>query len=287
MKKIILYVLLVPILSFGQSSNWRSTPRSNGGGGNFRSTGPSPNYSSPNTSTWRSNPPSAPRYNYTPEIPRPNHYGENHQYYYNHPRYYGGYPYNYNNWYNWGAPMYDYNYYMPGYYYDRWGYREPYRVYDYKNGIVDTIRGQKTHFSFGIQMSLNEQLGGFITVGNRAYFIAEYNQTYKRDNSTYFPYGTVAKADFPITGEVTKLNTFYMGVGKKIGRTGVHILLGTSHEVVRYKGGDSIGYITFPKYTNDLITAKIGALHDFKNATVKLDYDPVLKTIYMGMGINF
>ena len=59
-----------------------------------------------------------------------------------------------------------------------------------------------------------------------------------------------------------------------------------TNEEVRFQGKDDIGYITFPKYNSDFLTMKFGIIHDFKYATLKLDYDPIRRYGIFGMGIN-
>jgi hypothetical protein len=285
MKKILIIIFLFPLIAFSQVSGWRGGGSHNYSGGGFRGTAPSaPIYrpiQDPNISNWRSNPP---KYKY---YQNPNNSGSIYRQPYNHHHYDDWYYGGYNRWNIWGAPMYGYNWWLPGYYYDTWGYREPYRVYEYQDGRMDTIKGKATHFSFGLQGSTLSQVGGWFTIGNRGYFIAEYNYSIKKDNNTYFPYGTLDQVDFPLVGDWKKTNTFYMGGGKKFGRTGVHLMLGSAHEVVRYRGYDSMGYITFPKNTRDFVTAKIGVIRDFKNLTLKFDADPIVGSVYFGAGFNF
>ena len=276
MKKILILIFLVPILLFGQSSSWRNHTNS------------SPNYNSQitpnnnsrqnNISNWRNSPPR--NNSYVTTNPRPSqYYGREN--YYNHR-----YPY-YDRWYYWGAPSFGYNYWTPGYYYNNWGYREPYRIYYYENNTVDTVKGEQIHFSFGIQGTTDNQIGGWVTIGNRGYFIMEYSSTNKRDNSTYFENGTLSQVDFPLVSDLKNVNSFYIGGGKKIKRTGFHVMLGVVNEIVKYRGIDDIGYITFPKYDNSFISAKFGILHDFKNVTTKIDYEPTLKNLSFGIGVNF
>jgi hypothetical protein len=78
-----------------------------------------------------------------------------------------------------------------------------------------------------------------------------------------------------------------VGVGKRIKRTGIHMMIGTVSEDVKWRGRDDIGYITFPKYRDRFTTVKVGALHDFKNLTIKYDYDPIIRNSTFGLGINF
>jgi hypothetical protein len=187
----------------------------------------------------------------------------------------------------WGAPAFGWNFWQPMWYQNDWGYRQPARVYVYDDGKRDTIRGKKPVISFGIQKTTNEQIGGFFTIGNKAYFIAEYNSTFERDNSTFFEYGNITQVDFPMVSDLVERRNFYVGVGKKIKRTGIHMMIGSVTEDVKWRGKDDIGYITFPKYRDRFTTVKVGALHDFKNLTIKFDYDPIIDNSTFGLGINF
>jgi hypothetical protein len=275
MKKLLFILLILPLLTFGQASSWRTNP-------------PTPQRSTPSVqpsttqrndvSNWRNQPPS--RGHDRPIRTRPgsnvivrdpwlmNNWG-------------------WNRWDMWGAPGFGWNFWQPSWYFNDWGYRQPARVYVYDNGKRDTIRGKKPIISFGIQKTTDEQIGGFFTIGNKAYFIAEYNTTFERDNSTFFPYGNITQVDFPMVNDLVERRSFYVGLGKRIKRTGVHMMIGSVTEDVKWRGKDDIGYITFPKYVDRFTTVKVGALHDYKNFTIKLDYDPVVNNGTFGVGVNF
>jgi hypothetical protein len=192
-----------------------------------------------------------------------------------------------NRWDMWGAPAFGWNYWNPGFYLNDWGYRQPARVYIYDNGKRDTIKGKKPVISFGIQKTSDNQVGGFFTIGNKGYFIMEYNASIERDNSTFFPFGNVTQVDFPLVNDLVQRQSFYIGAGKRIKRTGVHMMIGTVSEDVKWRGKDDLGYITFPKYLDRFTTIKVGALHDYKNFTLKVDYDPIINNGTFGLGINF
>jgi hypothetical protein len=275
MKKLLFILLILPLLTFGQASSWRTNPPTP-----QRST-PSVQPSTPqrnDVSNWRNQPPS--RGYDRPVRTRPgsniivrdpwlmNNWG-------------------WNRWDMWGAPGFGWNFWQPSWYFNDWGYRQPARVYVYDNGKRDTIRGKKPIISFGIQKTTDEQIGGFFTIGNKAYFITEYNTTFERDNSTFFPYGNITQVDFPMVNDLIERRSFYVGVGKRIKRTGVHMMIGSVTEDVKWRGKDDIGYITFPKYVDRFTTVKVGALHDYKNFTIKLDYDPVVNNGTFGVGVNF
>jgi hypothetical protein len=276
MKKLLLFILLIPTIAFSQVSSWRG-----GASSAPRASSPSIQYSTPqrnDVSRWRSEPPS--RGYDRPIRTRP---GSN--IIVRDPWLMNGW--GWNRWDMWGAPMFGWNFWQPMWYMNDWGYRQPARVYVYDDGKRDTIRGKKPIISFGIQKSTNEQIGGFFTIGNKAYFIAEYNSTFERDNSTFFPYGNITDVDFPMVSDLVEQRNFYVGVGKRIKRTGIHMMIGSVTEDVKWRGRDDIGYITFPKYRDRFTTVKVGALHDFKNLTIKYDYDPIIRNSTFGLGINF
>ena len=280
MKNILFLLVLLPTLAFSQVSNWRTTPPQQSQP-QQRVEAPRVQPSTPqrnDVSNWRSQPPSN-GYD-RPLRTRPgsdiiirNQWGWNN--------------WGWNRWDMWGAPAFGWNYWNPGFYSNHWGYRQPARVYVYENGKRDTIKGKKPVISFGIQKTTDNQIGGFFTIGNKGYFIMEYNSSIEKDNSTFFPFGNVTRIDFPLVNDLVQRNSFYIGAGKKIKRTGVHFMIGTVSEDVKWRGKDDLGYITFPKYLDRFTTMKVGALHDYKNFTIKGDYDPIINTGTFGLGINF
>jgi hypothetical protein len=274
MKKLLILLLVIPMISFSQVSNWRSNPPQQ------RVEAPRVQQSTPqtnNVSRWRDE---SPREFNRPHPTRP---GSN--IIVRDP--WGWNNWGWNRWDMWGAPTFGWNYWNQGFYFNDWGYRQPTRVYIYDNGKQDTIRGKKPVISFGIQKMGSNQIGGFFTIGNKAYFIAEYNSTFERDNSTFFPYGNITQIDFPLVNDLVQINSFYIGAGKRIKRTGVHFMIGSVSENVKWRGRDDLGYITFPKYLNRFTTMKVGVLHDFKNLTIKFDYDPIIDNKTFGLGVNF
>ena len=285
MKNLFLIFAMVPMLAIGQVSNWRTNPPQ-------QQSTPQPQRSTPSTqpstpqrndvSSWRNEPPknniqpqTRPGSNIIIRDPYWNNYGQ------------GWNNYGWNRWDMWGAPNFGWNYYSPSWYWNDWGYRQPARIYVYDNGEKVTIKGKKPIVSFGIQKTTDRQIGGFLTIGNKGYFITEYNSSFERDNSTFFQYGNITKVDFPMVDDLVQKNSFYIGVGKRIKRTGVHLMIGTVNEDVKWRGKDAVGYITFPKYKDRFTTMKIGAIHDYKNLTIKFDYDPIISNGTFGLGVNF
>jgi hypothetical protein len=200
----------------------------------------------------------------------------------------------YRRWNQWGAPVFGFDYWMPGFYYDRWGYRNPARIYHYQGGRADTIKGKPTRISFGIQGSRN-MAGAWLTIGNNGYFIADYSQFVQRDESTFYPDLTMDRV-IPWRDErledLNSGNVFYLGLGKKFGRTGIHTMAGFGRERKKYQFFDELyvlsnnGKYSIPVSDQNYIGVKFGILHDFKRVTLKLDYEATRKVVFAGVGIN-
>ena len=265
MKTLLLIFALVPTFIFGQVSRWRTDPPKFN---SRESTQSSPR--NDNISHWRNTPQPSHQQNNTPII---QHYRHNTPYRYNNPYYYYG----------------RHGWYYPSYYYwhDPYGFRNRNRVYIYENGNTDTIKITPTRFSIGIQQS-NNMLGIWSTIGNDGFLILDYITTYKQDNSQFFPYGKITEVDFPMVSDYIKRNVFYIGGGKTLDRKWkLSVSVGFGREVVRYRGKDSIGYITFPKYSENFTTVKLGVIRNFNKVSCKLDYDPNKKYLSLGFGLNF
>jgi len=281
MKNTFLIFAMVPMLAIGQVSNWRTSPPTQQQSTPQRST-PSIQPSTPqrnDVSRWRSEP--------SRGYDRPIRTRPGSNLIVRDPWLMNNWGWGWNRWDMWGAPAFGWNFWNPGFYLNDWGYRQPARVYVYDDGRRDTIRGKKPIMSFGIQKTNDRQVGGFFTIGNKGYFITEYNSSFERDNSTFFPYGNITQVDFPMVNDLVQKNSFYIGAGKRIKRTGIHLMIGTVSENVKWRGRDAIGFITFPKYLDRFTTMKIGALHDYKNFTIKFDYDPIISNGTFGLGVNF
>jgi hypothetical protein len=202
----------------------------------------------------------------------------------------------FNRWGMWGAPMFGFNYYSPGFYRDQWGYRQPMRIYHYENGKKDTIRGKKTPISFGLQTSTINEIGGFLTIGNRDYFIVDFSSKNSKNKSIYYPEITV---DQVIVWNDKKLSdieegwSLYMGLGKRYKRTGVHFMLGYVSQRDYYQYFDETyilsnnGKYSIDNFSRDFISAKIGVVHDMNRVSLKGDFDPLRNNFTFGLGINW
>ena len=176
----------------------------------------------------------------------------------------------------------------PYIWYDDLGWRQRSVVRIYENGKRDTIRKEKVYTSFGFGHTTNKQISYWGVVGGKkGYFIMDYIMTYNIDQNQYYPNGNLAIADFPVSKEIFKKeHTFYLGGGKRIGKLGVHGMVGFGNEIQRYQGKDAIGGISFPKSNTNFTTFKVGLIRDFKWFTLKLDTDPIRKYSQISIGLN-
>ena len=269
---VLLCFLLTVLAVNGQVSSWRSNPPTR------ISSGSSPIGQRNDVSMWRNSP--SREFN-RPEPIRPGSNITRHPY-----TYYNNWGWGWSRWDLWGAPMIGFNYYSPYWYYNSYGYRQPARIYVYNDGKKDTIYGKKPIINFGLSKTNNNQMGGYFAIGNKDYFIMDFVSTYQQDNSTYFPYGTINKVDFPLIKDLKKERTLYLGLGKRIKRFGVHGMIGFGSENVYWRGVDKYGEITFPKYEHNFTTVKVGVIRDYKNFSFKLDHDPIRNYWQVGLGLN-
>jgi hypothetical protein len=269
MRKLLFLFLIFPTMLFSQVSSWRTPPTT--------TTTTTKTTTTTSTSSWRSSTPT--------EFNRPVQSRPTQNVIVGNPGFTGGF--GWNRWNMWGAPTFGWNTWSPMWYMNDFGYRQPARVYYYGDGRRDTVRGKKPIISFGLHHTSNKQMGAFFTMGNKGYFVMDFNTTYQRDRSTYFPYGTIDRVDFPLISDLTKQWSVYAGAGKRIGRVGVHAMIGYANERVLWRGRDQVGEITFPKSNQNFMTFKFGAIKDFNNLTLKMDYDPVIKYGQLGLGVNF
>ena len=270
MKKLILGILLIPTLAFSQVSNWRtkapqpqqqSQPQSR-----VQQSAPQQN----NVSQWRTQTepirpgqpfPQQPLVRrYIPTIQNP--YG----------LYYGSY--------GWYQPY-------PYIWYDNYGWKQRSEVRIYENGRRDTV-SKDLYYTVGIGHTNNKQISYWGAIGgNKGYFIMDYVMTYSIDQNQYYPYGNLAIADFPVSKNLYKKeSTFYMGGGKRIGKLGVHGMIGFGNEIIRYQGKDALGGISFPKSNSNFTTFKFGIIRDFNFFTLKVDRDPIRNFNQISIGLH-
>ena len=177
---------------------------------------------------------------------------------------------------------------FPYIWYDDFGWRQRSEVRIYESGKRDTIRKERVYTSFGFGHTTNKQAAFWgIVGGKKSYFIMDYVMTYAIDQNQYYPYGQINNVDFPLSKEDWKKeSTFYVGTGKRIGKIGIHGMIGFGNEVTRWQGKDDLGGISFPKSNSAFTTFKVGIIKDFKFVTLKLDTDPIRGYHQISIGLN-
>jgi len=262
MKFILLALLLVPSLMFGQVSSWRNNP-------------PQQRVETPRTT------PSVPQRNdvsrWRNNSPQPDPRGRVRIQNWGRPNQFGYY------WGNWG-------WYQPFPYiwYDDLGWRQRSVIHVYENGKRDTIRKESVYTTFGFGYTNNEQVSFWGAVGRKkGYFILDYTMSYDIDQNQYYPYGRINEVDFPLSNnDFIKQGTLYLGGGKRFGKLGVHGMIGFGNENIRYQGRDVLGGISFPKSNSNFTTFKFGIIRDFKFFTLKLDRDPIRNFNQISIGLH-
>ena len=273
MKKLLMLLLIIPMISFSQVSTWRTTTSQPAQSTQSRVQTSTPPQN--NVSSWRNNPPQQSQ----PLQPRDR----------------GGIQ-NWNNIQNWGG-FNQFGYYWGNYgwyqpypyiWYDNYGLRQRSVVYVYESGKRDTIQKLPVYLTAGIGYTNNNQTSFSGAIGGKkGYFIVDYSTTTAIDQNQYFPYGNLTTADFPISKEnFKKESTLYLGAGQRFDKLGIHGMIGFGKEIVRYQGKDAIGGISFPKSNSTFTTFKIGLMRDFKFVTLKLDIDPIRGYSQIGIGFN-
>lgn len=204
-------------------------------------------------------------------------------------------PYWFNRWGRFNHPRNGYLYYDNWYWYDN-GYRQPARIYVYPEGKRDTIIRDGNIIRLGVQYGTQNQIGGWITIGKKIFFIGEYNSSINNDQSEYYDEITMDYVsswnDVRLT-DITKNRILYLGVGSMFNSFGINLSVGMSKNVVNYQFFDETmilsnnGRYSFKNYSNNNTSLKIGGLFDYKNMTIKTDYDFIMENLLIGLGVNF
>jgi hypothetical protein len=287
MKKFLFFPLLLLVsMSFSQSSEQQEKKQV--ASGNSRTTSQLPVSSSVELQqkkniVTQSTPP-AQTQRRTEYYPRPNVYSPRYDYFpyltpFDLRRNYGYYDYPWTRYYQ----------------YDAWGFRNYSRVYVIQDGKRDTVHMKPLHGSAGLQFSKGE-IGGFLSLGKKVYFLAEYQTTLEKDISTYYPdlsrERALAWGDRRLE-DLTKSQVFYVGLGKRYGKTGVHLSLGLGNEKKRYQFEDEYfllsnnGRYSILNYEDNFVSYKLGVLHNYKKVTLKADIDFYRPKAMIGIGLNF
>jgi len=273
MKKLLMLLLVIPMISFSQVSSWRQT------GGSVpvsqttqtQQTRVQPSVPQQNNvSSWRTQT--------APIRPGDNFEGQPLVRRYR-PTIQNPYGLQYSVW-GWYQPY-------PYIWYDDYGWKQRSEIRIYENGRRDTI-SKELYYTFGIGHTNNKQTAFWGAMGgNKGYFIMDYVMTYAIDHNQYYPYGQINNVDFPLSkNDWKKESTFYVGGGKRIGKLGIHGMIGFGHEIIRWQGKDDLGGISFPKSNTSFTTYKIGLIRDFKFVTLKVDTDPIRGYSQISIGLN-
>jgi hypothetical protein len=269
---ILILILFCTIMLYSQVSSWRQTGGSvPASSQTSQSTQTRVQPSVPqqnNVSSWRNNQPQQSQPDQRGRV-RVQNWNRNNQF-----GYYWG------NW-GWYQPM-------PYIWYDDYGWRQRSVIHVYEGGKRDTIRKERVYNAFGFGHTNNKQSAFWGMVGGKkGYIIMDYVMTYAIDQNQYYPYGKINNVDFPLNDEDWKKeSTFYVGGGKRIGKIGIHGMIGFGNEVIRWQGKDDLGGISFPKSNSSFTTFKVGIIKDFKFVTLKLDTDPIRGYSQISIGLN-
>ena len=272
MKKLLVLLLVIPMISFSQVSSWRQT-----GGSVSSQTTQSSNVQQSipqqqnNVSSWRTQTAPIRPGDIVPQQPLVRRWRGTDI---------NPYGLQYGVW-GWYQPY-------PYIWYDDYGWRQRSVVRIYESGRRDTVASTPVLFSAGIGHTNNKQTSYWGLVGNnKGYFIVDYVMTYAIDQNQYYPHGQINNVDFPLSkNDWKKESTFYVGGGKRIGKIGIHGMIGFGSEVIRWQGKDDLGGISFPKSNANFTTFKVGIIRDFKFLTLKLDTDPIRGYSQISIGLN-
>jgi len=203
-----------------------------------------------------------------------------------------------NQWYRWGAP-YSFNSFYDWDVYDRWGYRRPARIFQLSDGRRDTVLSKKNKVRLGINFSTNNEIGGWVTIGNAVYFKGQFNKIISSDRSEFYNnpdvnfYNASSVWNDKRLEDITKGWSVYLGVGREFKYFGVNLSLGIGNEQENYQFFDELyilsnnGNYSFKNFVDNYVSTSIGITHDYKFLSISADFDPLRKTFWLGTGFNF
>ena len=203
-----------------------------------------------------------------------------------------------NRWNRWGAP-YSFMRYDDFFFFDRFGYRRPARIYYSNNNRIDTVVSRKTKTRLGLNFSSNNQLGGWLTVGRAFYFKGQFQKTLVTDRSEFYTHpdvnfynATTVWGDQRLS-DITKGWSLYLGVGREIKNLGINLSLGIGNETENFQFFDEYyqlsnnGKYSFRNFVDNYVSFSLGITHDYKFLSLNADVDPLRKNILVGVGFNF
>lgn len=207
--------------------------------------------------------------------------------YYDHYRY---------NWYTWGAPYSGYINYTPLFYYDRFGLRQPSRIYNMSDGSKKVVEGKKTNYRLGLGYGYKNNLSFWGSAGRRTFFIAEVSTIVQVDRSSFMPnvrMDEVLKWNDRQLEDLNSGNILYLGVGTKFSKLGGYLMCGYGYEIHNLQFFDELfilsnnGRYSIRNYDESFFTGKIGLIYDHKFVSFKTDYNPFRNNLNIGLGISF
>lgn len=201
-------------------------------------------------------------------------------------------------WNRWGTANWGWNSFTPFFWYDDWGYRNPGRVYIYDDGRRDTVKIEPIHGTIGVSYNNGKEIGGWLTLGKKYFFIGEFTSSYSIDASVYYPSLTYDRAmpwkDNRLPNQVNT-NMLSLGVGRMFGsKLGGYFQFGWGVNDVRRKYFDNEyilsnnGEYSFPEYRSNITTIKLGGLYNLSGKiNAKIDYDLNRNLTTFGLGLRF
>lgn len=204
------------------------------------------------------------------------------------------YDYDRLNWIRWGAPISGYSNFYPFYYYDRFGLRQPGRVYKHYDNRLDTVKRERQHWRLGLSYNTDNQLGAWVAYGNKRFLMVEYSSYLTNDKSSFLPNLTtdyVMSWNDKRLDDITYGGVVYVGGGVKFNKFGMYIMPGYGWDINNFQYFDEFyilsnnGKYSFPNYTEKYFTGKFGAIYDHKYLSAKIDYNPFRNNLNFGIGI--
>jgi hypothetical protein len=200
----------------------------------------------------------------------------------------------YYNWWSWGAPYSGFIGFSPSFYYDRFGMRQPMRVYEMSDGSKKNIKGKKTNYRLGLGYGYKNNLSFWSTIGKKSFFMVEYSDIIQNDQSTFYYNITmdeVIRWQDRRLDDITHGGAIYLGGGTKFSKLGAYIMGGYAWEIKNFQFFDELyllsnnGKYSIRDYDNKFFTGKVGLIYDYKYLTIKSDYDLFRNIINLGFGV--
>jgi len=203
-----------------------------------------------------------------------------------------------NQWRRWGAP-YFYNNVYDWNVYDRWGYKKPAKIFQHLNGKRDTIISKKNKVRVGINLSTNNELGAWFTIGKGVYLKGQFNKIMSGDRSEFYNHSNVNFYNASTVWndqrlvDIIKGWSVYFGVGREMKHFGVNLSFGIGNEQENFQFYDELkilsnnGRYSFKNFIDNYVSTSVGITHDYKFVSISADYDPFRKTFWLGTGFNF